>query len=232
MRIATLAAATLAAFLLGGAVPAEAGDVQGTVTLKSAVAPRAVGKKKVRGYGRSDYGEGRRAQDEGGPPPGAEVNELTYVVLYLEPASGKLPATPRTVAMRQKNKDFLPHVLPVVKGSRVVFTNEDLILHHIYSTSRTDPFEIPKYSRGKSQAQQMDHTGVVEVFCGLHPRMNAYIVVVDNDFFTMADGTGRFTLKAVPPGNYTLKAWHPRLKPVSSTVQVPATGAVKKDLSL
>lgn len=232
MRIGTIAAAALAAFILSAATPALAGDVQGTVSLKSPVAPRAVGKKKVRGYGRTDYSEGRRAEDEGGPAPGAQVNELTYVVLYLEPASGKLPATPRTVSMRQKSKDFVPHVLPVVKGSRVVFTNEDLILHHIYSTSKTDAFEIPKYSRGKSQGEQMDHEGVVEIFCGLHPRMNAYIVVVGNDFFTMADGAGRFTLKNVPAGNYTLKAWHPRLKAVSVPVQVPATGAVKKDVAL
>lgn len=227
-----LVAAAVAAFLLSGTGPVFAGDVQGTVSLKSAVAPRAVGKKKVRGYGRTDYSDGKRAQDEGGPAPGAEVNEVTYVVLYLEPASGKLPATPRTVSMRQKSKDFVPHVLPVVKGSRVVFTNEDLILHHIYSTSKTDAFEIPKYSRGKSEGQTMDHEGIVEIFCGLHPRMNAYIVVVANDFFTMPDGSGRFTLKGVPAGNYTLRAWHPRLKATSVPLQVPATGSVKKDLAL
>jgi plastocyanin len=208
------------------AAPAGASEVAGQVTIKSALAPRAVGRKKVGGgYGSEAGGS------QGGPT--AEVDERSYVVVYLEPTRGTLKATPGQAVIAQKNKDFVPHVLPVVKGSTVVFTNEDITLHHIYSTSSTRPFEIPKYPRGQRKSITVDRLGVVEIFCGLHPRMNAYILVLSNDYFTMAGADGSFTLKNVPPGTYTLKAWHPRVKEISSqTITVPASGKATVNVSL
>ena len=214
----TLAGAFVALYLLC-ALPAEAGDIEGQVSITSTVPPRVRGKKRVSYY---------EDQDEGGLPPGTDVDEREFVVISLE--GKELKATPKTVDMVQQNKDFVPHVLVISRGSTVRFVNNDRIYHHIYSVSNPGAFEIRRYL-GKSKTKTFDEPNDLEIFCGIHPRMNAYIYVADNDFFCQPKG-GKYKLKGVPAGTYTLKAWHPRLKTVTQTVKVPESGAVTVDLKL
>ncbi|MEW6278225.1 MAG: carboxypeptidase regulatory-like domain-containing protein [Candidatus Eremiobacterota bacterium] len=212
----------LACSLFGVAL---AGDIQGTITIKSRVPPRAVGPKRVR--------IGQNYPDRDGGKPCAPVDEALFAVVFLCDPSGRLKASPETdpdeyPTMRQKGTEFLPHVLPVVSGSTVRFTNEDDIYHHIYSPGG---FEIPKY-KGRERTQKFDKPGAVEIFCGIHPRMNAYILVTENDYFANVDSEHRFRLRDVPPGRYTLRVWHPRLKAVERAVEVPAGGTLTVDLTL
>lgn len=232
MRIVVLV--LLAVFLLADTPrPALATDVVGTVSIKSSVAPRALGKHKAapaRDDGGSGYGYG---SEEDEPPPHrlSKDEEARFVVVYLEPTVGRLQATPSVATMRQNHKEFVPHVLPVVRGSHVVFSNDDHILHNIYSVTAPG-FEIPKYSHGGSQRIPMTLAGPVEVFCAIHSRMNGYVFVVDNDFFTMPGAGRRYALHGVPPGTYLLKAWHPRTHPFSTRITVPAAGSVNVDVTL
>lgn len=222
---------TVAILALAAPAPCEAGDVQGTVTIKSGVAPRATGKKSD-GGGASDsesYG-GYSGEDDAPPPRLSKAAEAQYVIVYLV---GNLKATPETVVVRQKDKEFVPHVVPVVRGSNVLFTNDDKIIHNIYSVDAARKFEIGKYSQGNSKKIQMDRSGRVELFCSIHSRMNGYVFVVDNDFHAMPGKSGQFTIKGVPPGTYTLKAWHPRVRAeCSQKITVPASGTVQVDVTL
>lgn len=204
--------------------PAWSGEITGKVAITSKVAPRAVGKKDVRyQYKDADLG------DQGGLAPGAKVNETDYVVISLVGKGLKATSGGKAV-MSQKNKDFDPHVLAVVKGTSVRFENDDRIFHHIYSVSEPGAFEIKKY-RGKFEEKKFADGSPVEIFCGIHPRMNAYVFVAENDFFTMAKN-GKFALRNVPEGKYTVRAWHPRLKQVEQTVTVPKSGSVEVNFEL
>jgi len=206
--------------------PCQAGDITGSVTIKSSVAPRAVGKKSDGG----DEGYGGYGDDDDPPPRLSKAAEAQFVILYLE---GNLKATPTTVVVKQRDKSFVPHVVPVVKGSSVLFTNDDRLTHNIYSVDPAKKFEIGKYSQGASKKIVMDRTGRVELFCSIHTSMNGYVFVVDNDFYAMPGANGQFTIRGVPPGTYTLKAWHPRVrKECSTTVTVPASGAATVDVTL
>lgn len=214
--------------------PAVAGEIRGTLSIKSEVPARKVGTRTVRsGYKQSELPS---LNDKGGLPPGTTVNEVENVVVFLEAAPGTLKATPnaktdQAPVMNQRNKQFDPHILTVVRGSKVKFTNYDRIYHHIYSSSTPGAFEIPRY-KGKHAVETFDAPGVVEIFCGIHPRMNAYIFVAENDYFRLPDARGSYRIPDVPPGVYTLKAWHPRLEMVEKEVTVPKSGAVEVDLSL
>lgn len=216
---------SLCAALLTGA--AWAGDLQGTVQLKSDLAKRQIGKKK------SDA-----AEDGGGykgDVPRPSESELENVVVYLEGAN--LKATPQSKRTRdntlvQKNKEFLPHVLAVTKGTTVYFENQDPFAHHIYSESKPGDFEIRKHTSGV-RTQVFNETAVVETFCGIHTKMNCYILVLANDFYCKAGSSGTYRLRGVPAGTYKLTAWHPRLaRPIVRTVHVDATGSKTENIDL
>lgn len=212
-------------FLLAGclAAVAQAGDITGKVTLESTPGSRKVGQTK----GSAGY--------EKGDVPAPSESEVEDVVIYLE--GEKLPSTPLTKmsgknTILQKNKEFLPHVLPVTKGSKVYFRNQDPFPHHVYSVSQPGSFGIVKHG-STVRSQQFDGTGEVEIFCGIHTKMNAYIMVVDSDYFCSPSRAGIYRISGVPAGQYSLWLWHPRLpRPAKKSITVPASGSVNLDLKL
>ena len=235
-RCYVLALVMIVAFVTELTSYAWAGDIQGSVSIQSALRPRAVGKSKVRGYGSGDegpgYGQSSSSAGDGTAPAISRELEIQYVVISLTPLSGKLKPAPGTYRMQQNYREFKPHVLPIVRGSKVQFLNSDPFLHHIYSVSDAASFDLPKHGQGMTREVSFNRAGVVEIFCGIHSRMNAYIVVLDNNFFAMPTSNHRYQLSGVPSGNYQLRAWHPRANSVVKPVQVPASGLVQMDISL
>jgi hypothetical protein len=72
----------------------------------------------------------------------------------------------------------------------------------------------------------------VQVYCNVHAQMSAIVIVRDNPWFTQPQSDGRFSLGSVPPGDYTLHAWHERVPEVTRQVQVPADGIADLALAL
>lgn len=223
----TFALAFLA--VLFGYSQAVAGDIVGTVTIKSALRARATGRTDTSTDSSFGYGGGGTTDDR--PPTLSREQEVPFVVISV--AGTNLPATPKsTYVMRQHQREFIPHVLPIVRGSSVMFTNEDPYLHSIYSETPGNQLFLPKYARGKKEVHTFTRSGAVELFCGIHSRMNAYIYVVDNDYYAQPGPDHRFAIRNVPGGTYILKIWHPRANPQTKTVTVPASGTVNLDLAL
>lgn len=226
-----LAAACLG--LLLSSAPVRAGEVTGKVALPSGslgapkTSQRTIQDRQLRSAG---YSSAEVPRDRGGGNPLSGVTEVENVVLYLE--GNGLPAAPpeKPVVLSQADKIFRPHVLPVVTGTTVQFPNAERIplLHHVFSL---DPnFSFPKY--GKAPVPKYTFRSpafkVVELFCGIHSRMNAYIVVLPNSAFTKAGKDGSFRIRDVPDGTYTLRAWHPRAaRSASCTVKVPSANPVQ-----
>jgi plastocyanin len=131
--------------------------------------------------------------------------ERARVVVYLE---GKLPARATTATMIQEGRRFLPETIVVPVGSTVQFPNHDPIFHNVFSLSRAKSFDLGNYSRNQTRSVVFPKPGVVLVHCHLHPNMTATILVAPNDFATVSDKSGRFRIPNVPPGKYTVVAWH------------------------
>ena len=126
---------------------------------------------------------------------------------------GREPGPParRTATMDQKNRTFVPHVLPVQVGTAVQFPNSDDIRHQVYSFSDAKKFQLPLYTGTPANPILFDKPGVVILGCNIHDRMSAYIIVVDTPHFAATGRDGSASLPNLGAGRYTVHVWHPDL---------------------
>ncbi|HET8773698.1 MAG TPA: methylamine utilization protein [Thermoanaerobaculia bacterium] len=142
-------------------------------------------------------------------PRGIAVQDAV-VYAVREGREGGPPAR-RTAVMDQKNRTFVPHVLPVQVGTAVEFPNSDDVRHQVYSFSEAKKFQLPLYTGTPASPIVFDKAGVVSLGCNIHDRMNAYIVVVDTPYFAVTGRDGRVTLPGLGAGRYVVRLWHPDL---------------------
>ncbi|MDQ1471132.1 MAG: hypothetical protein QOJ99_2612 [Bryobacterales bacterium] len=154
-----------------------------------------------------------------GPVVGLEMDteydplafERSRVVVYLE---GTTAGSPQPNGLQllakidQEKRRFSPETLIVAAGSKVSFPNFDPIFHNVFSLSRAKTFDLGNYRMGETRMVTFPVPGIVFVNCHLHPNMSATIVVAPNQWNARADRDGAFELHDVPPGRYTIVAWH------------------------
>ncbi len=140
-----------------------------------------------------------------------EKAEKPVIVVYIDGLVEKSDdMAEESVTLDQENETFIPHVLPVLVGTRVRFLNSDEVYHNVFSFSAAKTFDLGRYKKGKSRTVTFDQPGIVKVYCDIHTHMNAFILVLQNPYFTLTGEDGSFHIKDVPPGSYMLKAWHGR----------------------
>ncbi len=105
-------------------------------------------------------------------------------------------------------RKFAPHVLPLLKGGTVDFFNDDRIFHNVFSLSKAKTFDLGIYPQGTSKLVSFERTGLIKIYCNIHPKMVSNILVLNNPFFTKTDTDGSFTIENIPDGTYTLRIWH------------------------
>ena len=141
-----------------------------------------------------------------------------------EPAAEHAPTTP--AIMDQVDKQFVPHVLPIVVGTSVRFPNHDQIHHHVFSFSRLKSFDLPLYRDEEPAPVVFDRAGVVRVGCNIHDWMSGVILVLPTKYYASTDASGAFAIDGVPPGPHTLVVWHERsATKVEETAQVVEVGS-------
>ena len=140
-------------------------------------------------------------------PQGNGIAEAVVFVQDMPPGTAPITAKP-TAVMDQVHKEFEPHLLPVVVGTEVSFPNHDQIHHHVYSFSRTRTFEIPLYKGEQAPPVLFDQVGAVKLGCNIHDWMSAVILVLPTPYFAVSGADGAFTITGLPPGTYSLAAWH------------------------
>jgi plastocyanin len=138
------------------------------------------------------------------------VFERSRVVVYLEPVApaDQASAPPAKVEVQQVDRRFVPDLVVVPAGSTVSFPNMDPIFHNIYSLSKTKSFDLGSYDKGQTKTVAFSRPGIVDVYCRLHPNMAATVVVTPNRWYARPDRTGHYQIPNVPPGRYTVVAWH------------------------
>jgi plastocyanin len=138
------------------------------------------------------------------------IPEPPTAVVYLEGSFPAVSGQTTAVQVRQESFQFMPALLPVRKGTSVVFPNRDDDYHHVFSYSKAKEFDLGRYRKEEKQAEVLfDKPGVVKVGCEIHDHMRAIVLVLDTPFFAKTDPAGKYSLplKDVPPGKYVLKAW-------------------------
>jgi hypothetical protein len=144
-------------------------------------------------------------------------------VVYIDKIPGKRftpPAGP--IVLDQVNLTFVPHVLPVMVGTTVAFPNRDEVRHNVFSPG-PPRFDLGTYPQNTTRHRLFDKAGVWTMLCNVHAEMSAYVVVTETPYFARTDKDGKFVLKDVPPGKYTLKVWHEKAKPATVSIDVAGT---------
>jgi plastocyanin len=137
------------------------------------------------------------------------------VVVWLQPAlvDRARASSVLHARMRQHDKHFSPHILPIEVGTTVDFPNFDPIFHNAFSSFNGQIFDIGLYPPGSTRSVCFRRTGIVRVFCNIHSTMSAVILVLDTPYFVSQPRAGRFVLHNVPPGEYTLGLFDERAMP-------------------
>ncbi len=152
------------------------------------------------------------------------------VVIYVDGLS--VPGAGEPASMVMSKKQFSPRVVVVPKGGTVEFPNRDKIFHNAFSVSGENRFDLDLYKAPQVGKKKFEHTGVVRVYCNIHPQMTGLVVVRDNPYFATSAKDGSFSIGAVPAGRYTITAWYERVEPQSLEVDVPAEGQARARLVL
>src|SRR3989442_13471333 len=153
--------------------------------------------------------------------------DLGDAVLYLE-RSAAAPVKPVTVEIAITDKTYAPHVVVVPVGSTVRFPNHDPFNHNVFSVSEPNQFDLGLYGRGDAKSHTFTNPGLVRVYCNVHPRMVAYVLVMENRYYAQPGNDGSFTIDNVPAGRYRLHVWHERIP--SEVVKDVTAGATQQDL--
>ena len=154
--------------------------------------------------------------------PGGDMSD---VYVYVEDVRSA-PARGKFVEIKQENKQFSPRVAVVQTGTTVSFPNLDPIFHNVFSNSPRNSFDLGSYRAGdKARSVVMSSPGVVDIFCNMHSRMTASVLVVPSRLYTRVRGDGTFRLESVPVGVHEVVAWSPTTRPVKHKVEVTAEGA-------
>jgi plastocyanin len=167
-------------------------------------------------------------------PRGADMKEvaadqqgdLAGVVVYVSeglPATNSAPAA-AAVTLEQKGCMYQPGIVAVQASQKLKIINDDQTLHNIHA--------LPRNNREWNQAQAPGSSPVeasfareevgIPVKCNVHPWMRGYIAVFKHPFFAVTTPDGKFEIRNLPPGQYTLTAWHEKLGTVSRKVNVSA----------
>ena len=135
------------------------------------------------------------------------------------------PARNHRVEIKQVDKEFTPRVSVVPVGTRVVFPNNDTVIHNVFSVNPGNTFDLGSIKNGeKSAPVVLLRPGHVEVFCNIHSKMKADILVVPNGHWTRVAADGSFQIPGVPAGSRRIVLWSPGLKQVAQEVDVTAKG--------
>ena len=152
---------------------------------------------------------------------------LANVFVRLQGNVPQTPVSTQPVTVDQKGCVFYPRIIGVRVGQVLQVKNSDAFLHNAHGLSGKDnSFNVGQPTAGNVYNWKAKNEEVMlHLKCDIHSWMNAYVGVVTNPYFAVSDTMGAFTIDKVPPGTYTLQAWHEKFGATTKTVTVKA-GAV------
>jgi plastocyanin len=162
---------------------------------------------------------------DGATGDGTKVADYTFAT----------PSSP--VTLDQKGCQYVPHVLGVQANQLVRITNSDPTQHNVHPTPRVNPEWNQTQANGAAPIEKTFARPevLIPVKCNQHPWMKSYVGVLRHPFFAVSAADGTFTIKGVPPGTYTVAAWHEKGGPTGTEktmqVTVPANGSGKADFA-
>jgi plastocyanin len=149
---------------------------------------------------------------------------LANVFVYVKSGLGdlKFPVPTAPVVLDQRGCTYAPRVLGIQAGQPLEILNSDETLHNIHAL----PMNNREFNRGQA-LKGLKHMHVfttaevmVPFKCDVHGWMNAWVGVLDHPFYAVSGAGGAFEISNLPPGTYTIEAWHEKLGTQTQMVTV------------
>ncbi len=130
-----------------------------------------------------------------------------------------LPKTP--VVIEQKGCRFDPHVFGVMVGQDVLIRNKDELVHIIHVKPKENrEFGFSQSKMGEERTKVFTNKETIRVFCDVHTWMTAWAVVLEHPYHGVTGADGKYTIKNLPAGKYTLELWHEKYPAMTQEVEV------------
>ena len=133
---------------------------------------------------------------------------LANVFVYVKDGLGDrtFDVPKDAVTIDQKGCQYHPHVLGAMTGQNIEIKNDDQTTHNIHPTptanrewNESQPPAAAPLEKSFAREEIM-----LPVKCNQHPWMRMYINVVKNPFFAVTGPDGKYEIKGLPPGTYTI----------------------------
>ena len=235
MRTLVVAAcvAALAAACGGGEKPAEAPAAPVANPVDAATAGAVTGKVTFMGTPPPSepisMSSDPRCVNEGAKTETVIVSgdgSLQNVFVYVKDGLGnlKFPVPTSPLVLDQKGCQYRPHVFGVQAGQPIEILNSDMTLHNIHAWPQTNQeFNVGQALQGMKDTHVFTTQEIMVPFrCDVHRWMNSFVGVVAHPFFAVTGADGSFQLKGLPPGTYTIEAWHEKFGTKTASVTIGA----------
>ena len=156
--------------------------------------------------------------------------ELADVIVSLKGISGKSTGASAAPAMLdQKGALYVPQILAIQTGQKIIVKNSDAFVHNVHTTPTANPESNQvQMGNGPDLTYTFDKPEAFLKFkCDVHPWMFAWVSVFDHPYFAVSGADGKFVIKNVPAGKYTLEAAHRKLGTQTAEIEVKADGATQ-----
>jgi plastocyanin len=150
--------------------------------------------------------------------------KLANVWVHVVKGAPDAPPPPAAVEINQNDCMYVPRVASAVVGQRIVGRNDDPVLHNVHTflgTSTLFNKGMPNEKAAPIEYVTAD-SGVIKWKCDVHPWMRGYVGVSRNAFQAVTGTDGVFRISNLPPGRYTLEAWHEKFGAKTLEVAAPA----------
>jgi plastocyanin len=155
--------------------------------------------------------------------------EFADVVVSLKNVTGKSTgASAPPVVLDQKGCIYSPGIFAVQTGQKIIVKNSDTCVHNVHAISAAGNVEHNDVQMpgGADLTYTFDKPEAFLKFqCDVHPWMKSWVTVVDSPYFAVSDKNGKFTIKNVPPGKYTVEANHRKLGAQTQDIEIKDTDA-------
>lgn len=148
---------------------------------------------------------------------------LADVVVSLNVTGKSTGDSAKPVLLDQKGCLYTPTILAVQTGQKIIVRNSDPCIHNIHTVSKNG--NTPHNDAQMPGSPDLTYTfdkpeDFLKFQCDVHPWMFAWVTIEDSPYFALSDNDGKFTIKNVPPGQYTITAAHRKLGVETLTVEV------------
>jgi plastocyanin len=137
---------------------------------------------------------------------------LRNCLVYLKGVSVVSDGAKPQAVLDQVNCRYVPHMVAVIVGEPLVIKSSDATPHNVHlQTQVNPPANYAMVQPGQETTTRFAYPEIFKVTCDVHPWMAAWVGVFDSPYFAVTDEAGRFEIKNVPAGDYTLAVWQERL---------------------